>query len=286
MEGLGSACFMDEKQTQKLMSAFSHNVNRILPETQEVLHVPNDMEAEEALRLMAEKGYSQVPVVAGPTVLGVFSFRSFSLRALKIEYQDVDLRKLPVDKFVVKVPFVKLSDKELKALFENVDQHDAVLVGQESRLVGIITYSNIIEYLLDIANPYLLLQEIEIGLRQLIRLFMNDDELTDSIRRLLYNKYKNSKQGIPKNLEEVVFIDYKIILTDEENFKGHFKPVFGKNINKARADLENINTIRNLAFHFRRELSVDEHFELAVYREWTLDKIASIEGSRKGGVNV
>jgi len=59
-----------------------HRVNRLLPAEQQIVTVGPQTTAREALRLMKKHGYSQVPVVEGTDVLGVFSYRSFSLNTI------------------------------------------------------------------------------------------------------------------------------------------------------------------------------------------------------------
>ena len=55
-----------------------HRLNRVLPENQQVLKAPGEMLASEALKLLRQHHYSQVPVVVAGEVLGLFSHRSFS----------------------------------------------------------------------------------------------------------------------------------------------------------------------------------------------------------------
>ena len=50
-----------------------HRVGRILPEDQELFTVTPDTHVRDALALMKKHIISQVPIVAGDDVLGVFS---------------------------------------------------------------------------------------------------------------------------------------------------------------------------------------------------------------------
>src|SRR5437660_12407098 len=64
-----------------LASELFHRINRIIPQNQSLLTVPPGCLARDAVALMRQHGYSQVPVVDNGEVLGVFSFRSFSRHA-------------------------------------------------------------------------------------------------------------------------------------------------------------------------------------------------------------
>lgn len=281
MKGLHVATSGDATQEDKFSSKLFHRVNRILPEDQEVLTVPPDIEAKDAIKLMEERGFSQVPVVSRGEVLGVFSFRSFARGAARMVDEKVDPRGLPVDEFVERVPFVRLTE-EFKPLIEFLDRHDAVLVGEEMRLQGIITGQDIIVYLHQIANAYLLLYEIELGLRELIRCAVDDDQLETCAVAVLNHQYKEDQ--IPTRLEEMVFGDYEAII-GYAKYWDYFRPVFGGTRDNTRAKLKSVRLIRNAIFHFKRELSIDEHWKLADSREWILRKLRIVESRRRGEIN-
>jgi hypothetical protein len=57
-----------------LASELFHRINRVIPRDQSVLSIPPDCRVRDAVSLMQEHGYSQVPVVRNGEVLGVFFF--------------------------------------------------------------------------------------------------------------------------------------------------------------------------------------------------------------------
>lgn len=73
----------------------------------------------EALDLMREHGFSQLPIVEGDQVLGVFSYRSFANRAAVLG--KVDLGRAEVDDFVEDFEFVRVTD-ELERTFPHLDR--------------------------------------------------------------------------------------------------------------------------------------------------------------------
>ncbi len=58
-----------------------HLVMEALPEEQELLKISPETKVKAALEIMKERRFSQLPVVSGKTVLGIFSFRSLSVGA-------------------------------------------------------------------------------------------------------------------------------------------------------------------------------------------------------------
>ena len=66
-----------EENTESLVDSF-HRVRSLIPDDQKLAAIPPETLVSEALKLMKKNHYSQLPVVAGDAVLGIFSFRSFS----------------------------------------------------------------------------------------------------------------------------------------------------------------------------------------------------------------
>lgn len=55
-----------------------HRLNSVLPVDQQIVAVAPDMPCVDALKKMKEHRFSQLPVVVGREVLGLFSYRSFA----------------------------------------------------------------------------------------------------------------------------------------------------------------------------------------------------------------
>src|SRR5438132_727639 len=87
---------------QESVTQLFHRLNRVLPDEQIITTIAASTKVFDALRLMKSKSYSQLPVVEGNEVLGVFSFRSLAEGAVRLGKQKVELGDLPVDEFVEK----------------------------------------------------------------------------------------------------------------------------------------------------------------------------------------
>jgi predicted transcriptional regulator len=86
---------LDDSKSVKLDLATElfHRINRIIPANQVVLTVPPSCRVREAVALMREHGYSQIPVVENNEVLGVFSYRSFAQDAASATLEDWQKQK-------------------------------------------------------------------------------------------------------------------------------------------------------------------------------------------------
>jgi hypothetical protein len=89
-------------------------------------------------------------------------------------------------------------------------------------------------------------------------------------------------ETMPTELQAMTFNDYIQIVGDGRRW-GHFEPFFGGNRVRTRAKLEQLRDIRNVIFHFRREITVEEHQTLAANRDWMLRKARTADARQKEG---
>ena len=259
-----------------------HRINRLLPEDQDVITVSPDTPASEAISKMQQHGFSQVPVVENDEVLGIFSYRSFTKEVLELDCKRNHPGKVPVEdcmQIVGPSDFVNIKD-EFQAVFQQLDANDTVLVGMPNRLQGIVTPMDLLWYLYGVAHPFVLLAEIELGVRALLRLAVDEEMLIDCIKNALAKHYPPDR--LPKSLEEMTFNDYIQVVTHGDNWNNHFKSVFGGMREKVRTRLERSRDLRNDLFHFRRTIALVEHEELAGYRDWVLMRSRRAEAKSRG----
>jgi CBS domain-containing protein len=248
-----------------------HRLNSVLPDDQQVLTVPGDMLAFEALELLRRNRYSQLPVLIAGEVIGMFSFRSFSKAVVELSSGKAKtkgfLDDLTVEECLESPEFARVTD-EFPRWFDALDDHNAVLVGEPLRLQGIVTPMDVLRYLYQVARPFVMVAEIETCLRALMRMAVNAEQLASCARTALAKIY--SEEKLPMQLEEMTFRDYVQIIGHGRNWE-NFQPLFRGTRDRARAKLEEMNEIRNDVFHLR-ELSVEDHQRLAALRDWMLGR--------------
>ncbi len=260
------------------LSTFFHMVNRLLPDTPPLWIGPS-MLAREALQLMAEHGYSQLPVREGDTVLGLFTYRAFAREVAEMAGSKQDPTLLPVEEFLEheKMVFARLQD-EFRGLIDDLDHHDAVLVSGPEDLIAILTPMDVLRYLHGIANAFVLIEEIELSLRLLIRASVGDSvTLAECASQALKEKYKSGH--IPDHLEAMTFDDYVALLRDGRNWP-RFEKAFGGTRERWRGRLERVRDLRNDVFHFKRELSVEDHQALGACRNSLLRCCRKVQARR------
>jgi predicted transcriptional regulator len=265
------------KERLEQLSATFHMVNRLLPAGQQVLSVAPDAAAREALAIMRHHGYSQLPVVEGNAVLGIFSYRAFALEAAATE--DHRVIDLPVEEFLEHeaASFARLTD-EFRSLIDVLDERDCVVVSGPDELIALVTPMDVLRYLYKIANAFVLIEEIELSLRAVIQTALdNRATFRMALENALREKYG---EDLPEVLEELTFDDYIALIRDGRNWE-HFQTVLGGTRERARTKLEPVRDLRNDIFHFKRELAVQDHERLAACRDWLLRCIRKLEARRR-----
>jgi hypothetical protein len=137
-----------------------------------------------------------------------------------------------------------------------------------------------LSYLYALANAFVLIEEIEMTLRDLIREATPEaNTFRLCVKNALSTKYKDRE--LPERLEDMTMDDYIALLRDGRNYE-HFKPVFGGTRDRTRGKLEPIRKLRNDVFHFRRDITMDDQEQLSICRNWLLRCARKVQ-ARKGG---
>jgi hypothetical protein len=126
-----------------------------------------------------------------------------------------------------------------------------------------------------------MIAEIELSLRALIRLAVDQEELVACAKICLKNY---SESDLPTDLEHMTFHDYVQIIGDGRNWN-YFQPVFKGDRARTRAKLEQVGELRNDVFHFRREITTEDYETLSALRDWMLLKATAAEARGQGGAS-
>ena len=251
-----------------------HRINRVLPEEQKLVTVSHDTPAREAIALLVQHGYSQLPILSrSGEVLGVFSYRSFAAKTGQETLKNIKDDKcapgdLPVDEFCEEFQFARVSD-ELQSVFPSMDADNGILIGSPTRIQGVLTPMDFLRYLYQVASPFVFLSEIELALRSLITAAVTKEQLAVCIQNSLAQAYRD--KPLPNDLTEMNFDNYRTLINSGDNWK-LFEPIFGGTRPKTGARLETIRKLRNDVFHFKRELIEDDRATLKEHRDWILIK--------------
>ncbi len=252
-------------------------INRVLPADPVMKTVKHNTPVSEAISLMNDKGYSQMPVEREDgNIIGMFSLRNFSKRIIETNLKDLNADRMElgdfhVSEFLEDAKFFQV-DATIGSVFKTLDEHDAILVGTPETVVGILSPMDFVKYLYDVASPFVLLTEIELGIREIIRRRMTPEEIQGFAFKV--NSHMGGDEGsLPKRLSDMTLSNYIRLITYAECFNAHFKDVFSARRFFA-SKLERLPNLRNEIFHFRRlDLQYEEYEYLRLTRDYIFQKI-------------
>jgi hypothetical protein len=225
---------------------------------------------------MEKHGYSHVPVIHNDQVVGVFSHRSFARHAAKPQLDTLNSEKyapgdLAVDECLEAFEFSRITD-EMVVSIERIKRAESLVVGSgQNKVLGIIGPADFLAYLYQVAMPFVTLSEIELSVRRLIDLAVDEQQLRVAAIRSLKNKYGNEEK-IPASLDSMTFDDYKQLLQHDDNWR-IFAPFFGGNRQRVASKLKDIGSIRNFVFHFKGEITENQRNKLKEVRDWLLGRV-------------
>lgn len=228
-----------------------------------LISVTRDTKLSTAIHLMMSHNFSQLPILSGTrTVEGIISWRSIG-RALA-------LGKLCDCVMDCKEEVIVLDD--ITPLFDAVKQileKEVVLVkSRDNSISGIITATDIGEQFIKLAEPFLIIEQIENHLRKLLSGKFTKEQISKAID-------PNDAAKDVSRLEDLNFGAYIRIIEKEENFKklaiNIDRKIFIQQLNEVR-------DIRNDVMHFDPD-AVDSK-ELDLLRQ-TANFLASINAILK-----
>ena len=251
-----------------------HSLSRLLPDDQELTWFEADTPVADALTILQRTGFSQAPVRQGQRCVGVFSYRSFARMAM-MAGDTGPLADLAVADCIDQLPFATVEER-IEDIFDDLDKFDAVLVGSREDPRGIVTVMDTLRYLFKLANGFVLMQQIELGLRHGIRICVVEHELVECIGLVIARKYEESNRAIPQRLGDMDLTDLISLITSRRTSERFFG-VLGRNTPLVKSWLDPLPSIRNDLFHFKKSLSVDDYERLATTRDWLLNRIETAE---------
>lgn len=203
----------------------------------EVKRVSPDQTLGEVQALLHALPYSQLAVMAGDRDLkGAVSWQSIAQAQIRCGLQDV-----PLHEATVKVPEVRPDDELLRQLPVICAESFVFVRGDDDRICGIVTVTDLATKFEDLTQPYFQLGEIERRLRRCIDKTFSADQLQEATGKDSPN--------------DMVFGNYLTLLDDEDRWK---QMKWGVDRTMFIGYLDTARQLRNRVMHFGRELDAQE----------------------------
>ena len=150
----------------------TYRIGRLFAANKPVIGVTPDAEINQAITIMLQNDYSQLPVWTNErNVKGIITLRSILSRiSLGLDYSKVRL-------CMIRHHEVRSEESFFDVIPKIVDAGYALVRGSEDRIVGVLTASDLSVLFRQLTEPFLLLSDIEQHIRKLIGHRVSSEEL-------------------------------------------------------------------------------------------------------------
>lgn len=219
-----------------------------------------DASLSQAVTIMLANDYSQLPVMTGPRdVKGCISWKTIG-RKLAIKRPCVHVRDC-----LEPAQIISVNESFFSAL-ATISMHDYVLVQADDKVIcGIVTAVDFNEQFRLLAEPFLLIGEIENGVRQIIHGIFTEAELRNA----------RAPEKVNKTIEsvfELTFGEYIRLIDNDRSWK---KLLIELDRQEFVSKLNQVRELRNDIMHFDPEglQASDTRFlrEFALLLKWLRD---------------
>lgn len=231
----------------------------LLPDDQVLQVVSLTTPCREVFELILDRDYSAVPVVnSSGHVVGVATAESILEHLRSLSDKGIGLKKLvtaPIRNAMEEARFIEPETfVDLQVDWQDI-QH--VIVGTPSEPLGILTLSDVWQILHDFTAAFVLVHEIETGLRRMI--LRSIEGTSTSVDDLLAAMHVKDGQVRPHDIESLAFSQYLHLMYSNVGVI-HFEPLLGDR-SVFRPLFEEVTVIRNDVMHFRHHTVPPSHLQ-------------------------
>jgi len=210
--------------------------------------INNDAPLKEAITKMLLNNYSQLPVISNPkNCIGYISWETIGQRLVD---GGVDIDAMVKDYVCPDIVIIKDSTPLLKAIKKVYDHNFVVVINNTKDICGLVTTYDISSEFLQSTEPFLLLEQIESKIRQLL----GGKILLEHIQELCQDPDRKVQW-----IDDLTFGEYLEILKRPEHWDKLNLDIC-KNTLISR--LDDVRKIRNRIMHFEPEGIDQTDFEL------------------------
>ena len=228
-----------------------------------------------ALTLMIEHDFSQLPVLGGTNETfpaGLINYEGVlrGIRNFKAKLEDLRVRDV-----MTTAPVFNLDD-DLFDTLDKLQDTNAVLIVDRSKLVGIVTSYDSTEYFRNKTEDLMRVEDIELMIKEFINLAytkngeVDTEKLDEAIGKVSATNNGNTELKVDrrkKSFSELTLHDYISLLTMKDTW-AFFEPIFGISRGSVVELLRGVRDIRNSLAHFRGDISAEERDKLKFGAEW------------------
>jgi CBS domain-containing protein len=240
-------------------------VSRLLEGRGKPVCISKNQSIREALALMVEHDYSQLPAIDdSDKLIGLISAEGIS-RGYFHSAGGVSWLDLPVDHCLG--PAVTLTRE--RDIFEALDflkDVYAIVIAEDNRPTGILTNYDMAHFFRDLTEDMLVVEDIETSLRQLIQATLGTEAALHTALIAEFGQ-ENESPGTPKKgLEELTFGNLLHFVTNESNWPKLEVALAPRELFWNYMD--QVRQHRNQLMHFRGRLDPIQHDLIKIAHYW------------------
>lgn len=202
---------------------------------------------KEALEVMLDNDFDQLPVVTDQGVQGMVTYKSVAKYVKSMN--DPRIGETSVKIALNRNPNFINPEHDLFELFETLAEDEYVLIGDRKEVEGILTRYDVFYFLEDQVEPFLKIGEIEESLRHLFR--KSCDDIEQRIEETFADRAENDdRYEPPEQFEDFSFDEYRMFMMRNLD---QLPPILSQERDTVESLLEDTRDIRNALLHFRAE---------------------------------
>jgi predicted transcriptional regulator len=262
-------------------------VEYLLEKQRNVVVVHKADQITDALDLMIEHAYSQIPVVdEHERLLGMVTYESI-MRAIRSFNTKID--KLFVRDAIIGAPSHYREDNLFDLLDELKETNAVVIIEPGGVVVGIVTSYDSSEFMRSRTEDLMHIEDIEFTIKELIKKAHTNeqgepdsDKLQAAIARRHEPRNEQATARKIKTFEDLTLVDYINLLLAKETW-AFFAPILEIQKESLYELLEKVRQTRNDLAHFRGEISPRSRDELKYCANWLRSKYRDYEKEQVAG---
>jgi CBS domain-containing protein len=240
-------------------------VSQLLQNKEAVLTIQRDTKVRDALSLMVENDFSQLPIVDEKGKLVGIATEKSIIGTYFHTTGMVSILDLNVGHCQTK-PYTIQKDADIFEVLDLLKNTYAIVVVDHDRPIGILTDYDTTHFFRDLSEGLILVEDIEVTLRHYIEATHPNEHSLDTALMRAFRAHRQDPTRPAKEYTDLSFGDHIQLITAEDNwerFSAYFEPkeMFLQLMNQ-------VGQIRNQLAHFRGRIEPIQYNALLRARDW------------------